>query len=747
MTTQPADRPFAVPTTLRAAALALVFGTAAQAQPAAEPRKDAPRTDSEPTLPAVKATAPRERDSSVGATGAKFGAPLRDIPQSITVVDRKQLASQAAASLKDALRNVPGITLGAGEGGVIGDNINLRGFSARSDIYIDGLRDRGQYSRDVFSLDAIEVLKGPSSMLFGRGSTGGVINQIGKKPDLRTRAEVGVTAGTDDYYRATADINRKLSDTSAARIAVFGQDLQSTRDVVRNKGWGLAPSVRLGIGTPTEVTFSALLQRNRDVPDYGFPFVADNAGGPGTLRRPVKAPHDFYYGYTDDRFDQSVNLLIAVVEHRFSPTVRLRNSTLVSSNRTDALPTPLGTVSRAGGGTPTASDPLTRLSAPRQDRDRELRDRTFINQTDLQFKLQAGSVLHTLTTGVEIAREENREDRYVWNTTASNATVNLGNPVHGPRTGSRARSRSVSTDADTLAAYVNDQIDLNPQWKVVAGVRGERFEVSSDLVKHPLPSGFPADTTASSPPKSETMFSPRAGVIYQSSKARSYYVSYGTSFNPSAENVSQSTSTAALDAEKNRSIEAGAKFELLDGDLSASGALFRVEKTNARFRDGTNSAVQMLGGKIRVDGIEVGLTGNITPAWQVFGGYTLLDGKIVKSTDIGSGADAGIAAEGKRAPNTPRHNATIWTTARVAPEWEVGGGLLYSSSRTLNNYGTAVIGGYTRLDATLAYLQKSFELRLNLLNLGDREYFEGSSAGRATPVRGRTVLLTGIYRF
>jgi catecholate siderophore receptor len=347
----------------------------------------------------------------------------------------------------------------------------------------------------------------------------------------------------------------------------------------------------------------------------------------------------------------------------------------------------------------------------------------------------------------EIGRERNIEDRYVWNTPAADATLNLGSPALETRSGARALSRTVSTTADTLAAYLNDQIDLTPQWKLVAGMRGERFKVSSDLVKFALPAGFPGDTTLESTPKSETMFNPRAGVIYQPSDTQSYYLSYGTSSNPSAETVAQSASTAALDAEKNRSIEAGAKLDLFAGRLAFNAAIFHVEKTNARFRDGVNTAVQVLGGKIRVDGFELGITGNVTPAWQVFGGYTFLDGKILKSSDVGSGADAGIAAEGKRSPNTPRHNATLWTTARVAPGWEVGGGLLYSSSRTLNNYATALIDGYTRIDATLAYLQKSYELRINLQNLTDHIYFEGSSAGRATPVRGRSVLASVVYRF
>lgn len=725
-----------VPLSLRAAALALAFG--APHSPPAAAQDAAPTPKPAATLPEIKASATRERDNSRAATGAKFTVPLRDLPQSVTIIDRELLDSQAAASLKDALRNVPGITLGAGEGGVIGDNINLRGFSARTDIYLDGLRDRGQYTRDVFSLQAIEVLKGPSSMLFGRGSTGGVINQISKTPDLRPRGEASITAGTDDYYRVTADLNRPLSETSAARIAVFGQDVQSTRDVTETRGYGVAPSLRFGIGTPTEVTLALLVQRNFEIPDYGFPFRATASG----VRKPIDAPRDNFYGYSDDRFDQSVNVLTASVQHKLSPNATLRNRTLLSVNRTDASPSPLGAVTRIDGGAVGPGDPLSELQAPRQDRNRLLRDRSLVNQTDLIVKLQAGGVQHTVTTGVELAREESDENRYVWNTAADDRQVNLGDPVTGSRPGQRALTRSVEVTADTLAAYINDQVDLNAQWKLVGGLRGERFRARSNLRKYDLP----ADSTVAAAPKSQTLWSPRAGVIYQPSPAQSYYVSYGTSFNPSAEAVTQSASTAALDAEKNRSVEAGAKLELLDGELSLTGAVFRIEKTNARFRDGVGS-VRVVGGKIRVDGAELGLTGYLAPWWQVFGGYTFLDGEIIDSPEIGTGADAGIAAEGKRSPNTPRHSATVWTTARLNAQWEIGGGVLYSDERTLNNYETARLDGYTRLDATVAYLQPSYEIRLNLQNLGDREYFEGSSAGRSTPVRGRTALVTLTHKF
>jgi catecholate siderophore receptor len=188
------------------------------------------------------------------------------------------------------------------------------------------------------------------------------------------------------------------------------------------------------------------------------------------------------------------------------------------------------------------------------------------------------------------------------------------------------------------------------------------------------------------------------------------------------------------------------KWDLLDGELSFTGAAFRTEKTNARSRDGTGS-VQVSAGCIRVDGVELTAAGRITPAWQVFGGYTFLDGHIVRSPEIGTGADAGIAAQGKRTPNTPRHTATLWTTARVAPQWEVGGGVLYSSRRLLNNFESAAVDAYTRLDATVAYLQKRYEVRLNLQNLTDKHYFEASSGGRATPVRGRTALASVVVRF
>lgn len=694
-----------------------------------------------------------EKDYAPGLTtvGGKEPAALRDVPQTVNVVNRAVLDAQAANSMTEALRNVPGITISAGEGGAIGDNINLRGFSARTDVFRDGFRDRGQYSRDTFNIEAVEVLKGPSSMLFGRGSTGGVINQVSKKPALKASTEVAATVGTDDYYRATMDVNRPLSETAALRVAAFGQDIRSTRDVVRNQDFGIAPSLRLGMGTPTELTLSALIQRNDDVPDYGVPLLTSN--GLGTVRKPINAPTS-YYGYLDDHFKQEVNLATASLRHKFSPTLTLRTNLQISNSTTEAAPSPLTATAvrrigevRANPANPaTLNDPLNTLVGPREDRDRDFNDKSLFSQTDLIAKINAAGMLHTVTTGLELGRDKYREERYVWNTTTAQRELNLGAPVNGTRQGQRALSRTVETTADSFGVYVNDQIDLNKQWKVVGGLRWDRFKVSTGLALASLPAGFPVDTSVAVAPHSDSMLSQRAGVIFQPTEAQSYYLSYGTSFNPSGETVTQSASTAALDPEKNRSFELGAKIDLLEGNLSFNGALFNVAKTNARTTDAI-TRITTLDGDVRVRGLELGVVGRITPAWQVLAGYTLLDGEVVKSKDVGSGFDLGISSQGKTLQNTPRHNASLWSTYSFLGNWEAGGGLVYSSERFVNNFETAIIDGYTRVDASLAFKQPKYDIRFNLQNLTDKAYHEVASGGRATPVKGRSALVTVAYRF
>lgn len=696
--------------------------------------------DSERTLDEVKVIDKGVADDyapAVSTVGGKTPTPLRDIPQSVTVINQEVIKAQGTTSLTEALRNVPGITLSAGEGGVIGDNINLRGFSARTDLYIDGIRDRGQYTRDTFFLDAVEVLKGPSSMLFGRGSTGGVINQVSKKAQLESISEVSASVGTNDFKRATVDLNRALSDTAAFRVGAFYQDTESDRDIVHGMRSGAAGSLRLGINTPTTITLTGLIQHSKEVPDYGVPFVRTGSNTVGALRKPVDAPEHAFYGYTDDHFNQDIGIASATIEHKLTPDIKLRNQLQYAKYRTNTSPTPLGTVTGISGALPLQSTSLDLLQAPRQERDRVIDDESIYNQTDLIAKFSTGPLAHTLVTGVEVGQDSYDRLDYDW--TPTNINVNLGNPDHTVRPGTRTRAQTTAIDADTFGIYVNDQIDLGKQWKVVGGIRYDRFKARA------------IGTTLSSGARTEmeqvdTATSYRGGVIWQPTDWQSYYVSAGTSFNPSAEQITLTAANTGVPPEKNRSYEIGAKWDLLQGNLSLNTALFRVEKTNARTTDPITGFVS-LEGDTRVDGYELTATGRITPVWNVIAGYTYLDGEVVKSDDVGTNLDAGLRSEGKTLQNTPKHSGTLWTTYLIGDAWEVGGGLVFSTERFVNNFETAEVDGYTRFDATLAYRQKQYDVRLNLLNLTDEKYYEVASGGRATLAQGRGAKVTLTYRF
>ncbi|GLQ95979.1 TonB-dependent receptor [Dyella mobilis] len=664
-------------------------------------------------------------ETDTSTVGAKVPTSLRDIPQTVVVVNRDLLDAQGATSLQDALRNVPGITIGGAEGGQIGNNINLRGFTARTDIYLDGFRDPGQYYRDVFDLDAIEVLKGPSSMLFGRGSTGGVINQVTKEPELKSFGEVTATVGTDDRYRTTADFNQQLSSTSAARLNVYGQDMHSTRDVQKNQDFGIAPSVRFGIGTPTQITLSALIQRNHDMPDYGLPPVNGH---------PADVSYKNWYGLTDDRTNQNVNEFNARLEHAFSDTFKLRTQLMYSQYDTNARETAANSVVTNTGvtlnktlGNPT-NLPLQDLYVQLASHDRVIHDTILDSQTDLTTQFDTGSLQHTLITGVELARETYNNQGYTRNglpllsllnpvqeATPSNVTTTIGN-----------YAQSV---AKTAAIYANDTIRFNDQWMLVAGLRRDEFDAHiSNTVSLPAYA-------------QQTVYftSVRGGLIYQPSEQQSYYVSYGTSFDPSLEQLTLTNGTQDLQPEKNRSYEIGGKWNLMDDVLAVNAALYNLEQTNARTQ--TSSGEYTLDGTIRVRGAELGVVGHLTKSWQIFSGYSYMDGRIVKALD---------GTQGNVPANTPRNTFTTWTTYTFAEHWEAGGGPTYMSQRYAANTDKVSVGGYTRWDATLAYHQPSYDIRLNVLNLANKRYFDAliqSDGGRSVPGIGRTEMVTFTYKF
>ena len=734
-------------TTPLAAAILAVFATPLYAQttaqpatPAAQPAQSAPTATADAasnTLPAVNVTGQADNSNDFqpekSSVGAKVPAALRDIPQAAVVVPKAVLQSQAATSFSDALRNVPGVTLGAAEGGQIGNNINLRGFTARTDIYLDGFRDRGQYYRDTFNLESIDVLYGPSSLYFGRGSTGGVINQVSKEPTLKRRADVSVQAGTHDRDRTTVDLNQPITDTAAVRINAFGQDLGSSRDVMKNKDYGIAPEVKFGIGTPTEITLSALIQHNRDQADYGVPSVN---GHPAPVNRGT------FYGFTDDRTMQDVQQFSARIQHRFNENLTLRNQTQIAHYSTEARETnaasvltgPLATSTALSNGNYTTL-PLSSLYVKLQGKDRNINDHSLYNSTDLEAKFNTGFLKHDVITGVDLSHETYSNQSFTATTPGlpSNtlAIVSLVDPVYSTRPANvnEVATNLAESSANGIGLYVNDTISLGEHWKVVGGVRWDRYEASiNNSINVP---GYATQTNF--------FTSVRGGVIYQPTDWQSYYVSYGTSFDPSLEALTLTNGQQNLPPEKNRSYEIGSKWDLLGGGLSVTQSLFDIEKTNARTQDATGN--YQLDGDIRVRGYQLGLAGHITNKWQVFGGYTYMNGTVLEALD---------GTAGKTPANTPRNMLTLWTTYDFTPHWQVGGGPVYTSSRYAANNNLVSVGGYTRWDAMAAYHAKKYDVQFNVLNFTDKKYYDAlipSDGGRAVPGLGRTFLATLNYRF
>jgi catecholate siderophore receptor len=562
-------------------------------------------------------------------------------------------------------------------------------------------------------------------MMFGRGSTGGVINQVSKEPELKSFGEVSATVGTDDRYRTSADFNQPLSDTAAVRVNMFAQDMHSTRDVTANKDHGIAPSLRLGIGTPTQITLSALLQRNHDMPDYGLPPVNG---------RPADVNLKNWYGLTDDHTDETVNSFNARLEHTFSPDVSLRSQLQYSQYTTNARETAASAVVTAAGvtldkttGNPTDL-PLQDLYAQLASHDRLIHDDTLDSQTDLVTKFDTGSFQHTLITGIELAHETYNNQGYTRNglpllslldpaeeATPTNVTTTVGNYAQ--------------SSANTVGIYANDTIKLNDQWTFVAGLRRDRF--AADITNTVSLPAYAAQTVY--------FTSVRGGLIYQPSDTQSYYVSYGTSFDPSLEQLTLTNGTQDLAPEKNRSYEIGGKWNLLNDTLQLSSALFNLEQTNSRTE--TSSGEYVLDGNIRVRGAEFGATGHLTDHWQLFSGYTFMDAKVIKAMD---------GTQGNVPANTPRNTFTTWTSYTFAGHWEVGGGPTYMSQRYAANTDVVSVGGYTRWDAMLAYHQPRYDVRLNLINLTNKQYFDAliqSDGGRSVPGIGRTAMVTFDYKF
>jgi len=684
-------------------------------------------------------------------------AKIKDTPQSINIVPLEVMQQQGVTTLQDALKNVPGITLNAGEGGTHGDLVNLRGFSAGDDYFMDGLRDTGMYDRDSFDYESVEVYKGPASTLFGRGSTGGVINQVMKSPQLYPIANFQITAGTNDEGRATGDVNYVLGNTSALRVNFMGQiNKVEGRPYVRNQRWGIAPAIAFGIGTDTTFSLKYLHQQEDNLPDYGIPFV---------FGKVAPVPRDTFYGLpTDDKFGANVDVLTGRVEHKINNWLSVSDTARYGRYSFDSRQTaPIyGSANCYTGAAPytgapvctgaasdepvTTFNPLYPVAGTPLDQIDVLRDRpssegvirTAMNNVNFTADFNTGFLKHTLVFGGEYDRETaaltrftNQDDQIV------PAPLLDPDPFETfPGHQTTVRQKPV-TKTHTLSGYLIDTIDIGDQWSFIGGVRFDSFHAKFDQNIGAAQHFKHTDDVAS----------PRAALVYKPTEEASVYFSYGTSYNPSAENLSLAASNKDLDPEKDRTFEVGGKATVLGGLLGLNAAAFDTKMTNARITDPVVPSLQTLAGTLHVKGVEFGAQGHITDNWEIVAGYTYL-----------SPSSTGLVAAGVKGPipNTAHNQANIWTTYDFDSGFKAGAGLNYIGERNagIDNAsfpGTVVTAhapGYTTLDAMLGWqVNDHLSFQLNGYNLTDKYYFATTYFTRpgenhAVPGAGRTFMLT-----
>jgi catecholate siderophore receptor len=656
--------------------------------------------------------------------------PLRDVPQTITVVPRRVIEEQGATTLRDVLRNVAGITFQAGEGGVpAGDQMTIRGFSARTDMFVDGIRDFGGYSRDPYNVEQVEVAKGPSSAISGRGSTGGAVNLVSKMPHAGTGYDAVISAGNAEFKRSTLDINQPLDEVglpnAAFRLnAMWTDSGVPGRDAIEGARWAVAPSLGFGIGTHTRLTasYSHLTQDN--LPEYGLPWVPANTNpelAEYANGQPPVDPSNFYGLRTRDYEDTVTDLGTVHVEHDFAPSSTIRNITRYGKTTRDSVIT-----------APRFASVNTSTAINRQLQSRDMVDHIVANQTTLTTRFDAGASGHALVTGVEVASE--RSENYL-RTGPAAPLADLFNPNPDdpyPAPVTRTGARNLGT-ARSAALYAFDTVTLGSRLEISGGLRWDRFDV--DYEAH-------AATGEVTPlQRNDDMVSWRGGVVYKPRRTSSIYFGYGSSFNPSAEGLALTAATVTLAPEQTRSFEAGTKWDVFDESLALTAAVFRTDKTNAR-TPGVNAGdpPTVLAGAQRVSGIELSASGRLSERWTAYGAYAFMTSDIAASNALGE-VDNALAL-------TPEHTVSLWTTFQLPWDISIGGGAQFMDAVFRNATNTAVVPSYWVINTLASYeVNQHLTLRLNVNNLANEAYVDRIGGGHYIPGPRRSVQLSSAVKF
>ncbi len=662
----------------------------------------------------------------------KYTQPLRDIPQTIAVIPQELMESQGSTTLREVLRNVPGISIQAGEGGTpAGDQLSIRGFSARTDLFIDGVRDFGGYTRDPFNFEQVEVAKGPASAYSGRGSTGGSINLVSKSPTLEPSYDGSIGYGTDQYFRTSVDINQPITlgglEGAALRLnALWHQNEATGRDVAEDQRWGVAPSLAFGLDTDTRLTLSYFHLGQDNIPDYGIPWIpSNNVPLSDIANQPAPVDwHNFYGLKARDYEEIATDLATVEIEHDVDAHLSWSNLTRVGYTYRDSIITAPRFAS-------TTSTDIRRTDVKSRDQ----KDFIAANQTNVNLKFETGSLNHDLVSGLEVVREtQTNYNRIEVGAAGVNTDLYHPNPddIYSAtfvRNGAKAEAK-----ANSVGLYAFDNIELGEYWEVNGGIRWDRFSI--DFVNN---SHINYDRV-------DDLFSWQAGLVFKPTEMGSVYFGYGTSFNPAGDNLALSNGSGSnpqdhLEPEETRSFELGTKWDLWDERLGLTAAVFHTEKTNA-FTDGLlpSDPPTILDGEQRIYGAEFGVTGEITDQWDIYGAYTYLKSKITKSNDA--------AEQGKELSNTPRHSFNVWTTYSLPWNVDLGLGTQFVDDRFSNFTNARTAPDYWLVDAMVAYhINENVTLRLNVYNLTDQEYIDRVGGGHFIPGGGRSAVIATEFDF
>ncbi|QNI30752.1 TonB-dependent siderophore receptor [Alloacidobacterium dinghuense] len=685
----------------------------------------------------------------------RIPTPLIDTAQSITAIPKDVLAQQAATTLRDALRNAPGISLAAGEGGSQGDNLTIRGFTARNDIFLDGMRDFGSYYRDPFNYDQINVLEGPAGVQFGRGSTGGVVNQESKTPQLRPFINLDGAFGTDLTRRFTADINEPLPDFahgSAVRLNIMGHESNvAERDVTENRRFGFAPTFAFGLQSPTRLMLDYFHFSENDIPDYGIPWYFNTVA-------PV-ARHN-YYGFRDANFLKTdVDMATLKGEHDLAEDTLLRDQFRYANYMRKAQITE-PQLNTATSGSITPLTPLEQVQVNRNQIAVDSTESFLWDQADVTLNKSLLGMKHLGVVGIEGGRETSDPVRPTFyapqlvngkvlsiNTVP---TASLLNPNENQTfSGTSQPSSNVHTTSTSVGVYVLDTIEIGKRWIVSGGGRWDRFNTDYKAANWAYPA--PRQTTVTNSQFNRVDEKPtwRGALVFKPASNGSLYFAYGTSFNPSAETLSLSQGTANLPPEENQTYEFGSKWDLRGGRLALRASLFRTDKENAREVSPTNSLLYVLAGNQRVDGAEAVVQGHLTSRWELLSSYTYMHSEVVKSQFY-------PAAVGYPLANVPANLFNLWTEYRLPRGFEVGGGGNYVDSRTASSTvpldpTTGLIKqvpSYIVFNAMATYeINERIQLQANVYNVGNRNYIDEIHPAHIVPGAGTSALFGMKFNF